>query len=124
MPPLWCTFASRLHVEDLKDVQQALGIHYQLPNGGHYQDVCPACRRKSLAMAQDGKWREQGTRCFASCRREFMAKPPVEIPELVAQFGPTLNRIPATGWNAEVEPDRIVETHCCFAASSAAFNSR
>jgi len=59
-------FASRLHIEDLKDVQQALGIHYQLSNGGHYQDVCPACRRKSLAMAQDGKWREQGTRLAAS----------------------------------------------------------
>ena len=43
-----------------------------------------------------------------------MAKPPVTIPELVAQFGPTLNRIPAHGWNAEVEPDRIVKTHCCF----------
>ncbi|HEU5414985.1 MAG TPA: molybdopterin-dependent oxidoreductase [Candidatus Angelobacter sp.] len=43
-----------------------------------------------------------------------MAKPPVSIPELVAQFGPSLNRIPATGWNAEVEPDRIVQTHCCF----------
>jgi assimilatory nitrate reductase catalytic subunit len=43
-----------------------------------------------------------------------MAKTPIAIPELVAQFGPTLNRIPATGWNAEVEPDRIVKTHCCF----------
>lgn len=43
-----------------------------------------------------------------------MAKPPITIPELVAQFGPTLNRIPVTGWNAEVEPDRIVQTHCCF----------
>jgi assimilatory nitrate reductase catalytic subunit len=43
-----------------------------------------------------------------------MAKPPVSIPQLVAQFGPSLNRIPATGWNAEVEPDRIVQTHCCF----------
>src|SRR5262244_4186806 len=43
-----------------------------------------------------------------------MAKPPVSMPELVAQFGPTLNRIPATGWNAEVEPDRLVKTHCCF----------
>jgi hypothetical protein len=55
-------FASHLHIEDLKDVEQALGIRYQLGNGRHYQDVCPACRRKSLAMAQDGKWREQGTR--------------------------------------------------------------
>src|SRR5215467_10485890 len=55
-------FASRMHIADLKDIQQELGIHYQLPSGGHYQDVCPACRRKSLAMAQDATWRKQGTR--------------------------------------------------------------
>ncbi len=59
------SFTSRMHVEDLKDVERSLGIHYELANGGHYQDVCPACRRKSLAMAQDGKWREQGTRLAA-----------------------------------------------------------
>jgi hypothetical protein len=55
-------FASRMHVEDLKDVERSLGINYQLSNGRHYQDVCPACRRKSLALAQDGKWREQDAR--------------------------------------------------------------
>jgi hypothetical protein len=55
-------FASQMHVNDLKDVERALQIRFELPNGGHYQDICPACRRKSLAMAQDGKWREQGTR--------------------------------------------------------------
>jgi hypothetical protein len=54
-----------MHVEDLKDVQRALGIHYELSNGGHYQDVCPVCRRKSLAMAQDDKWREYGSRVAA-----------------------------------------------------------
>jgi len=43
-----------------------------------------------------------------------MAKLPIAIPELVTQFGPTLNRIPATGWNADVEPDKLVKTHCCF----------
>src|SRR6516225_527718 len=43
-----------------------------------------------------------------------MAKLPIAIPELVAQYGPTLNRIPVTGWNADVEPDRLVKTHCCF----------
>jgi hypothetical protein len=59
-------FASLMHIKDLKDVQDSLGIHYQLPGGGHYQDVCPACRRKSLGMAQDSKWREQGTRSAAS----------------------------------------------------------
>jgi len=52
-------FASRMHVEDLKDIQSAMGIHYELPAGRHYQDVCPECRRKSLALAQDAKWREQ-----------------------------------------------------------------
>jgi hypothetical protein len=58
-------FASQMHVDDLKEVERALQIRYELPNGTDYQDVCPACRRKSLAMAQDGKWREQGTRVAA-----------------------------------------------------------
>src|SRR5579864_1395621 len=43
-----------------------------------------------------------------------MAKLPIAIPEMVGQFGPTLNQIPATGWNANVEPDKLVKTHCCF----------
>jgi hypothetical protein len=55
-------FGSRLHVDDLKDVERALQINYVLPDGAHYQDVCPACRRKSLAISQDGLWRAQGTR--------------------------------------------------------------
>ena len=50
-------FASLLHVEDLKTVQAALGIRYQLPDGRHYQDVCPRCRRKNLALTQDGLWK-------------------------------------------------------------------
>lgn len=58
-------FASRMHIEDLKEVQRSLGIQYELANGAHYQDVCPACRRKSLAMAQDSTWRKQGTRTAA-----------------------------------------------------------
>ena len=27
------------------------------PTGVHYQDVCPPCRRKSLALTQDALWR-------------------------------------------------------------------
>jgi hypothetical protein len=50
-------FASRLHVEDLKHVQAALGIRYALEAGSHYQDVCPRCRRKTLALTQDALWR-------------------------------------------------------------------
>jgi hypothetical protein len=52
-------FASRLHVEDLKRVQAELGIAYQLADGTHYQEVCPACRRKSLALIQDRLWQEE-----------------------------------------------------------------
>lgn len=50
-------FAGRLHVEDLKQVEAALGIRYQLDDGGHYQEVCPACRRKALALSQEALWR-------------------------------------------------------------------
>lgn len=58
-------FASQMHVNDLKEVERALGINFELSRGEHYQDVCPACRRKSLAMAQDGQWRRQGSRVAA-----------------------------------------------------------
>jgi len=43
-----------------------------------------------------------------------MAKLPVDMPELVKQFGPTLNRVPAGGWVASEEEDKMVKTHCCF----------
>ena len=43
-----------------------------------------------------------------------MARLPASIPDLVAQFGPHLNREPAGGWTTRGEPDRIVPTHCCF----------
>jgi hypothetical protein len=55
-------YASRLHVEDLKSVESALAIRYQLADGTHYQDVCPRCRRKNLALTQDGLWKALGER--------------------------------------------------------------
>jgi len=59
-------FASRIHVNDLKEIEEQLNIHYQQLQGRHYQDVCPLCRRKSVALAQDGAWREQGSRTGTS----------------------------------------------------------
>ena len=50
-------FAPRLHVEDLKAVDEALGIEYRFEDGLHYQDVCPPCRRRSLGLTQDALWR-------------------------------------------------------------------
>lgn len=46
-------FASRLHVDDLKRVLPQLGFDYRI--GGldsTWQDLCPACKRKSLSLAQ------------------------------------------------------------------------
>src|SRR5215510_696031 len=54
------------------------------------------------------------TRRKCRCNQNNMARLPVEISEIVAKFGPTLNHTPAMGWNADVQPDRIVKTHCCF----------
>jgi hypothetical protein len=52
-------FAGRLHVDDLKRVEDGLGIGFAT-GSVHYQDVCPPCRRKLLAVTQDGMWRERG----------------------------------------------------------------
>lgn len=52
-------FGSRLHVEDLKAVQAALAIRYQVGDR-HHQDFCPACRRRMLAVAQDELWHVAG----------------------------------------------------------------
>jgi assimilatory nitrate reductase catalytic subunit len=43
-----------------------------------------------------------------------MARPPVSEADLVARYGPHLNREPPGGWNAGAEVDRTVATHCCF----------
>jgi hypothetical protein len=57
-------FASRMHIDDLKQVEGELGIRYGGAKSGtpdstvaHYQDICPACRRKTLALTQDALWR-------------------------------------------------------------------
>jgi hypothetical protein len=59
-------FASRMHIDDLKQVERELGIRYEVvrvttgapdDTTAHYQDVCPACRRKNLALTQDALWR-------------------------------------------------------------------
>jgi assimilatory nitrate reductase catalytic subunit len=43
-----------------------------------------------------------------------MARPPLSEEELVARYGPHLNEAPPGGWDAGLEIDRVVETHCCF----------
>ena len=48
-------FASQLLVDDLKTVLDELGFNYRFatPSGElHYQDICPPCRRRLLALNQ------------------------------------------------------------------------
>jgi MFS transporter, NNP family, nitrate/nitrite transporter len=49
-------FASLPMVRDLTQVEQELGFRYELPGGGHYQDVCPRCRRALFGLAQGALW--------------------------------------------------------------------
>jgi hypothetical protein len=45
-------FASKLHLDDLKLVLKQLGFNYELQDASSWQDLCPACKRKSIAKAQ------------------------------------------------------------------------
>jgi hypothetical protein len=55
-------FSSRMHVEDLIEVEHRLGYRYEMPGNPveHYQWICPPCRRASFGMAQALAW--QGRR--------------------------------------------------------------
>jgi hypothetical protein len=46
-------FASRMHVDDLRAILPQLGFDYRMgPDGAVWQDLCPPCKRKTLAIAQ------------------------------------------------------------------------
>ena len=54
-------FTSRLHVEDLIEVERRLGYRYEMieSSAGHYQWICPRCRRAMVVLAQGRTWSEQ-----------------------------------------------------------------
>jgi hypothetical protein len=53
-------FAPLMMVRDLTEVERDLGFQYELDHsgesGGHYQDVCPKCRRALFGLAQGALW--------------------------------------------------------------------
>jgi len=55
-------YAPLMQISDLIEVERKLGYHYELPATGnrqtftHYQQICPACRRSLLALAQGNLW--------------------------------------------------------------------
>lgn len=52
-------FSSRMHVEDLIEVEKRLGYRYDMAGhpAGHYQWICPPCRRASYGTAQTLLWK-------------------------------------------------------------------
>ena len=52
-------FTSKMHAEDLIEVERALGYRYEIDGDTeHYQWICPPCRRASLALAQGKLWED------------------------------------------------------------------
>ena len=51
-------YASRAMVQDLATVEHELGFRYELPEGGHYQEVCPKCRRALFGLSQGALWQQ------------------------------------------------------------------
>lgn len=51
-------YATKIHIDDLILVERELGYQYDWPDNpaGHYQCICPGCRRKLLALAQGYLW--------------------------------------------------------------------
>ena len=50
-------FASRLQIDDLKAVLPQVGFDYSIggDSGGNWQDTCPRCRRKQVALTQTAR---------------------------------------------------------------------
>jgi len=46
-------FATAMQIDDLIEVEAEMGYRYEMPGreAGHYQRLCPLCRRKMLALA-------------------------------------------------------------------------
>ncbi|AWV90057.1 MFS transporter [Bradymonas sediminis] len=53
-------FSSKMHVEDLIEVERQLGYRYEVDDEKieHYQWVCPKCRRATVALAQGSLWEQ------------------------------------------------------------------
>jgi hypothetical protein len=48
-------FASVQQMADLRAILPEVGFDYSITNGDNYQDTCPPCRRKQIALAQSGR---------------------------------------------------------------------
>ena len=51
-------YASAQMIRDLTTVEQQLGFRYEMGTT-HYQQICPACRRALVGLAQTALWTEE-----------------------------------------------------------------
>jgi nitrate/nitrite transporter NarK len=51
-------YAPAVMVRDLIAVERELGFRYEMGDGTHYQQVCPACRRSMFGLAQGQLWQQ------------------------------------------------------------------
>jgi hypothetical protein len=49
-------YAPLAMIRDLAAVERELGFAYELDGDGHYQEVCPRCRRALFGLAQGAPW--------------------------------------------------------------------
>jgi hypothetical protein len=63
-------FAPAMMVRDLMTVERELGFSYELPEhpAGHYQAICPRCRRALFGLAQGTVWNERLTERASQAR--------------------------------------------------------
>ena len=85
--------------------------------GGHYQHVCPACRRKMLALAQHAAWHPEPTEAVGDGAE-------ARHPGAAGQFGPLRATSPAAGWTPGSTRTSWSRPTAASAASSAASSSR
>jgi hypothetical protein len=51
-------YAPQIQIDDLIEVERQLGYRYETADG-HYQQICPACRRAMIGLAQGELWHGQ-----------------------------------------------------------------
>src|SRR5690606_4831226 len=81
-------YAPKAQIEDLITVERRLGYRYDMPGhpAGHYQRVCPRCRRSMLAISQGRLW-------AASREQELVASGvPMDIAAMMDTPEPTGGR--------------------------------
>ncbi len=114
MPPLRSgPLRSRMHVEDLIEVEKQLGFRYEMEgNAEHYQCICPRCRRVNAGIGSGTivEFHEQ-VRSDCDLYGRSLSK---RLSNITDQFGPHLAFSSGCGLKTSVVPDKIVKTHCCF----------